>query len=133
MRLNKKQFKTWIKALRSGKYKQTRGILQDKNGFCCLGVACKVLIDPEKIVSRSEGNLMFGGVPEDQQKSPQWLKLISPHLGRKLAKANKDEYNEYYEDDSDDFEITRMNDEEMMTFDEIADILELVYIHKAVG
>lgn len=29
----------WLEALRSGKYKQTyRGALQDKHGYCCLGV-----------------------------------------------------------------------------------------------
>jgi len=30
----------WIKALRSGKYKQTQGTLKDKHGFCCMGVLC---------------------------------------------------------------------------------------------
>lgn len=33
----------WVKALRSGKYKQARLRLGDaKNGYCCLGVLCKV-------------------------------------------------------------------------------------------
>jgi hypothetical protein len=34
--------KMWVKALRSGKYKQTRGQLYNKldNAFCCLGVLC---------------------------------------------------------------------------------------------
>ena len=32
----------WIAALRSGKYKQTRGYLKDVNGFCCLGVASDI-------------------------------------------------------------------------------------------
>lgn len=35
--------KQWIKALRSGKYKQTRGRLKGDGGFCCLGVLCDVL------------------------------------------------------------------------------------------
>ena len=30
----------WVKALRSGKYKQTQRTLQDATGFCCLGVLC---------------------------------------------------------------------------------------------
>ena len=38
---------TWIKALRSDKYKQGRGLLRDKHDqYCCLGVLCD-LIDPE--------------------------------------------------------------------------------------
>ncbi len=32
----------WVKALRSGEYKQTTGLLSDGNGYCCLGVACAV-------------------------------------------------------------------------------------------
>lgn len=42
-------WKSWIEALRSGKYKQSKGCLHtytgeadDEEGFCCLGVACDV-------------------------------------------------------------------------------------------
>lgn len=34
-----------IEALRSGKYKQTRGTLADETGMCCLGVLCDIWID----------------------------------------------------------------------------------------
>lgn len=37
--------KKWAEALRSGEYFQTRECLHDDDGYCCLGVACKV-IDP---------------------------------------------------------------------------------------
>jgi len=33
----------WVKALRSGRYKQARGHLAGPDGFCCLGVLCTVL------------------------------------------------------------------------------------------
>lgn len=40
MALNKAA-KMWVKALRSGKYKQGKGMLKSKDGeYCCLGVAC---------------------------------------------------------------------------------------------
>lgn len=34
----------WVKALRSGKYKQARGCLSapETDGMCCLGVACEI-------------------------------------------------------------------------------------------
>lgn len=39
----KKELKDkWIKALRSGSYSQSHGILRNKIGFCCLGVLCDV-------------------------------------------------------------------------------------------
>jgi hypothetical protein len=31
----------WLKALRSGKYKQARGTLFNGDGYCCLGVLCR--------------------------------------------------------------------------------------------
>jgi hypothetical protein len=40
-----RRVREWIAALRSGKYPQARGALQDSDGFCCLGVACD-LYDP---------------------------------------------------------------------------------------
>ena len=33
----------WVAALRSGEYKQATGALYTGNGYCCLGVLCKVL------------------------------------------------------------------------------------------
>lgn len=36
--------KAWVKALRSGDYKQGRGKLRDGSLFCCLGVACDLAI-----------------------------------------------------------------------------------------
>ena len=33
----------WIKALRSGKYKQARSALVSDRGYCCLGVLSRVL------------------------------------------------------------------------------------------
>ena len=35
----------WIDALRSGKFEQTTGALNDDGRFCCLGVACEVAIE----------------------------------------------------------------------------------------
>lgn len=43
--MNKQVKDKWIAALRSGKYKQTRGFLGDMNGHCCLGVLCEVFAD----------------------------------------------------------------------------------------
>lgn len=34
--------KKWVKALRSGEYKQSKNYLNDEFGYCCLGVLCEV-------------------------------------------------------------------------------------------
>lgn len=45
-RLNPEFKERWLKALRSGEYKQGEGILQWNGCYCCLGVAA-CLIDPD--------------------------------------------------------------------------------------
>jgi hypothetical protein len=44
MQMTKEQCKTWIAALRSGKYKQGKGGFKriSNNSYCCLGVAAEV-------------------------------------------------------------------------------------------
>lgn len=49
----KRNRKAWLEALRSGKFKQTKGKLRSRNGaYCCLGVACEVLEVPRVWDSR---------------------------------------------------------------------------------
>jgi len=40
--MKKNIMKKWVKALKSGKYKQSQNILENYYGYCCLGVLCKV-------------------------------------------------------------------------------------------
>lgn len=43
MNINKELVKKWVEALRSGKYKQGRSALRNRdNEFCCLGVLCDI-------------------------------------------------------------------------------------------
>lgn len=116
--LTKKDAQKWVNALRSGNYKQTIGKLQHEEGFCCLGVACAIFIpkdklETEKLSEESIPNLI-GGLPEDQEHAPEWLKNIDTDLYERL----------------DGVSFTDLNDIENLSFDEIADVIELVYIHK---
>ncbi len=42
IQLNKELVTKWVEALRSGKYKQTKGSLHKGDAFCCLGVLCDI-------------------------------------------------------------------------------------------
>lgn len=42
--MNEERKRLLIEALRSGEFKQTRGVLKDSEGHCCLGVACEVYL-----------------------------------------------------------------------------------------
>lgn len=43
MAMDKKIKTAWVKALRSGKYKQANSVLYNGKGYCCLGVLCRVV------------------------------------------------------------------------------------------
>jgi len=70
-----KEVQAWCEALKSGDYPQTKGSMQDDEGFCCLGVAVDVLMSKDSIKRKPDGKI-FGGSPMCQPKAPEWLKNI---------------------------------------------------------
>lgn len=44
MTISKEQIRQWVEALRSGEYKQGKGHLHSKGGYCCLGVFAKAVL-----------------------------------------------------------------------------------------
>lgn len=112
MKINKKQLKKWISALDSGKYKQGFNKLNPDGTYCCLGVACKVLIPSSELYTFRSKNII-GIVPSDQPHSPKWLNNINRDFNNITKKS-----------------LTDLNDSEEYSFSEIATLLELVYIHK---
>lgn len=112
--ITKEQAQQWADALRSGKFKQTKGTLQDNLGHCCLGVACEIFI-PKAEIKRDERGEIDGGYPEHQPNAPIWLKIIN---------------DDFYERAGGVW-LSRLNDTEGYSFDDIAGIIELVYVHGA--
>lgn len=81
----------WIKALRSGKYKQGYYRLYSKstNSYCCLGVACVVSGLEEKQISR------YGMIPKSFKKNHANLPtdlIESNALTNKLVNLNDSGY-----------------------------------------
>lgn len=112
----------WTKALRSGEFNQGKDALQTSEGFCCLGVACKVFIpegDQHLNISGEKFGMLVGGTPGgySQPNAPAWLRDIGNDFSDRTAR-----------------QLTVLNDgndgENRYTFDEIADLLEAVYVLK---
>ena len=60
--MNKAIKKQWIKALRSGEYKQNQGALRDGDSFCCLGVLCNLHAQAHpEIAEKQESKLSYMG------------------------------------------------------------------------
>ena len=109
-----KNARAWVKALRSGKYKQTFGVLGTVNGFgevcsnCVFGVLCELAVKAKVIKSKVSGhNISYNGntaVPPT--KVTNWVGLRT-NWG-----------------DFDKTDLTTLNDENRRGFNEIADIIE---------
>src|ERR1700677_990029 len=130
-----KEVKAWIDQLRSGKFSQGTGQLQSSAGFCCLGVACKVLIPNEKVKfaieydttydddEGFESDLMSGELPDAQEHAPDWLKNINDDFCSRTGKS-LDELNDHGP-------VSKpLGKSNPLTSDENADLLQLVYIEK---
>jgi len=111
-KLNKNAQK-WVKALRSGKYKQATGQLkrQDDGGsttFCCLGVACELAVKAGAIKAYLGWN---GALPGEVR---QWLGLSSTE-GRFEKKKLKGSFV---------IDLTDLNDNLKYSFKQIARFIE---------
>lgn len=118
----------WLKALRSGEYKQTKKNLHDTNGYCCLGVLCD-LAAKQGIGewSASDSNTFdFLGNGSDLPPAVQrWAgmctafgEITSMGLGANNFRVNLASLNDGYNRK----DGTRF---ESLNFEEIADIIEL--------
>lgn len=74
----------WVSALRSGEYKQTDGKLGgEKDGYCCLGVACRVyeIATGIKLPRNMRGNYAYdsryeaGELDSEFDQVREWLGL----------------------------------------------------------
>jgi hypothetical protein len=120
----------WVEALRSGRYKQTTGQLQSLSGYCCLGVACREFIAPEKlytqeaIVLRKNAPTKFvqilrGHLPNIcQPAAPTWLKTVDDEFQIRQALKVGGDYA---------IELSSMNDKAGASFEDIAACIEDVF------
>lgn len=99
--MNKKLKKEWVKALRSGDFKQGTNKLRDlNNNYCCIGVLCKVANIKAR---KSENGYRFDGL----------IATLSQHFSRQLKLSIHHQNRLIY-----------MNDSENKTFEQIANWIE---------
>lgn len=97
----------WIEALRSGKYKQGRGVLRSSDDrFCCLGVLCDISGYGEW--GKSDGAKYY--YERERQSEAIILPIFMEHF------AN-------IEGEDQDV-LTGMNDDDKLSFNKIADWIE---------
>lgn len=100
-----KRIKTkWVKALRSGKYAQTRGELRNAEGYCCLGVLTDLYCKEKNIRWKTATKSTTIALPKVVQ---EWanIRRSNPIIGKNTA--------------------SQLNDGKMKSFEEIADLIDL--------
>jgi hypothetical protein len=107
--MNKEIANKWAAALRSGKYEQTTQTLQDGEGFCCLGVLCKLAESNGVNITTNDG-ILEGNDLSDQNATVNWSDIQSCN-------------GEFGHWDN----LAELNDEEGYSFNQIADIIEKYY------
>lgn len=78
--------KQWTKALRSGEYKQGRGKLRTRTGYCCLGVLCD--ITDRGSWSRSDSRWYHRGVSGSLPREIREELLITRENEKRLVEMN---------------------------------------------
>jgi hypothetical protein len=96
--MDKKLKAKWVKALRSGKYRQTRNVLSQNGAYCCLGVLRCLL--PAKVRK----------LPMDHENYSEVLNAPQQKCAG-LVKAQQKK-------------LAGMNDNKKLTFPQIADYVE---------
>lgn len=108
--MNKKLAMKWVKALRSGEYKQGTGKLNDGQGnFCCLGVLCEIEGLPKETINGDD--IAYNG-----SRGVYTGKSLKSSVGRIKDGPALVDLNDGPNDDID-----------QLTFDEIADIIQICY------
>jgi hypothetical protein len=132
-RIPKTSLDKWLKALRSGDYKQGRDLLrtgeEGNYAYCCLGVLQQCLDGKVEMTSVASSLPELGGVsagiPSIEWAKEHGIEQIS--VGKIIRHPSTD-FNPILQKDIDGFTRTASfcNDNARLTFKEIADLIEEV-------
>lgn len=121
--MDKEGMKKWLEALRSEEFEQSRGALFDGIGYCCLGVADKVVFGDEFI---SFNSVLYkdseGSIDTLSAERAESLGLNTPVSDEELKLLGKD-FSGGWELRRSDI-LVLLNDKEGADFNKIADEIE---------
>jgi len=114
----------WVAALRSDEYKQTKGVLRDTYGYCCLGVLCDLYGKehdvPWSMHPQTPGMRVFDGETTTLPESVRLWAGLGSSLGEQV---------EFEVDDDSELGVhtealPEINDAWGKSFNEIANLIE---------
>jgi hypothetical protein len=126
MRKLNKNAAAWVRALRSGKFRQTRGKLGKRGAYCCLGVACELAVKAGVVFRTVENGgsdgIIYGygltSFPNARNETQVLPDEVRSWLGLTETTGDYLDANGQHED------LTKLNDEKKFNFKQIAAIVE---------
>jgi len=116
----------WVKALRSGKYTQTKHKLKKDDKFCCLGVLCDISKLDEFKARYDGANEQYFGI--SSAIPHQVLTYSGMHNSSgKLGNIGGSNYSLMYFNDTGYYNGQDQYINDTLTFDEIADVIQMCW------
>lgn len=122
---NIENIKLWVADLESGDSEQTKGVLRNENGLCCLGVASETAVKAGVVTSPdkdSDGAYHYGEFSEYAHlpvEVEEWLGLeeSDPFIHVIIDGVEQDR------------SLTELNDDEEWTFAQIAEAIKANFLN----
>lgn len=121
---NVEAIREWVADLRSGKYAQTTNVLRHEDAYCCLGVACETYrrVTGHGQWKDEDGELYFSA---NEDLSGAEDQTLPEGVQRWLGVEDNDPRPVM---DGDPTHATELNDNQRLTFAEIAGAVERTYL-----
>jgi hypothetical protein len=124
MAMNSEVKEKWVAALKSGEYKQTQYALHDNEGFCCLGVLCDLYSKEfSEVTWEFDDKLKMYVFQRERTELPScvsvWAGINTLHGNAAVTFRDEDCQNGERATN-----LMDLNDEWLMSFDKIADIIQ---------
>lgn len=117
-----KRIKAWVKALKSGKYKQTTEQLYDGKGFCCLGVATDLYLKEKGKEWQKETSRCYG-------VESQFTELQTSELTTEIASwYGLDSHSPEVNYKGTSRTLMSLNDQTGLSFKKIAKLIKKTYL-----
>lgn len=120
--VNKARIELWCEALESGRYPQGGGVLRNRVGYCCLGVACDVMDSTRWRPPGTSEDVIYTYDRESSFLPESVVAWYGLDRSSPLAIAR----------DGCRWKLATMNDAMLLSFETIAEALRRTYLQQSV-
>ncbi|CAB4140973.1 hypothetical protein UFOVP401_47 [uncultured Caudovirales phage] len=123
--MNREIKKRWVAALRSGKYRQGSGHLRKDGCYCALGVLCDLFVQDREHEGVSWDTTFdeYYFVRYEKDQATYYYEFLNPAV-MKWAGVRHENPAFWMESAEEYFTVSDLNDDQTLSFEEIATIIE---------